>query len=66
MLKSDSIAVSLTTDFWTSRAQEGYMGVTCTWILKNFEIKEALLSLEYVAYPHTAEIICELLLKCGT
>jgi len=63
LLKSDLIAVSLTTDFWTSRAQEGYMGVTCTWISKNFEIKEALLSLEYVAYPHTAKKICELLVN---
>src|SRR6266540_2189913 len=32
-------------------------------IANNFEIKKALLSLEYVAYPHTAEKICELLIN---
>jgi len=39
------------------------MGITCTWILKSFKIKEALLSLKYIAYPHTAEKICELLVN---
>src|SRR6266542_6233249 len=30
LLKSDSIAISLITDFWTSCAQEGYIEVTYT------------------------------------
>ena len=29
LLEIDAISVSLTTDFWTSRSQEGYIGVTC-------------------------------------
>ncbi len=55
LLKSNSIAVSLITDFWTSHIQEGYIGVTYIWISKNFKIKEALLSLEYIAYYYIAE-----------
>src|ERR1043165_6668509 len=59
LLEIDAISVSLTTDFWTSRSQEGYIGVTCSWISTNFKPKESLLTLEYVPFPHTAEKVCE-------
>ena len=32
LLKVDCIAASITTDFWTSKARHGYIGVTCSWI----------------------------------
>src|SRR6266498_3725439 len=63
LLETDAISVSLTTDFWTSRSQEGYIGITCSWISTNFEPKESLLALEYVPFPHTAEKICESLIN---
>jgi hypothetical protein len=61
LLEIDAISVSLTTDFWTSRSQEGYIGVTCSWISANFEPKESLLTMEYVPFPHVAEKVCECL-----
>jgi hypothetical protein len=50
----------LTTDFWTSIDNKGYIGITCSW-LEDFQPVEALLNLLYVPHPHTGEIIKELL-----
>ncbi|EXX50591.1 hypothetical protein RirG_269370 [Rhizophagus irregularis DAOM 197198w] len=32
--------ISLTTDFWSSRAKHGYLGVTATWITPDLKIKD--------------------------
>lgn len=48
---------------WTGRNRQGYLGVTCSWIDPEFKIHEILLSLSYVRYPHTAEVIQEKLEK---
>ncbi|CAG8622584.1 10339_t:CDS:2 [Ambispora gerdemannii] len=61
LLQADSISVSLTTDFWTSRSGHGYIGITCTWISNNMMMCEALLDLKQVPYPHTGEKIALLL-----
>ena len=63
LLETDAITVSLTTDFWTLRSQEGYIGITCSWISINFELKESLLLLEHVPFSHTAEKVCESLVN---
>ncbi|CAJ0852177.1 2752_t:CDS:2, partial [Entrophospora sp. SA101] len=42
----------LTTDFWTSIDNKGYIGITCSW-LEDFEPVEVLLNLLYVPHPHT-------------
>lgn len=49
--------ICLTTDFWTSRGQHGYIGVTAHWTFEDYELKEAFLALQHVYYPHTSEII---------
>ncbi|GES86269.1 zinc finger BED domain-containing protein RICESLEEPER 2-like [Rhizophagus clarus] len=59
----DCIAASITTDFWTSKAWHGYIGVTCSWISHDWTLCEALLALQRVRYSHTGEIIKELLNK---
>jgi hypothetical protein len=51
--------ISLTTDFWTSRGQYGYIGVTAHWISNDYNPKEAFLTLQHVHYPHTSEVIKE-------
>ncbi|CAB4415453.1 unnamed protein product [Rhizophagus irregularis] len=38
--------ISLTTDFWSSRAKHGYLGVTATWITPDLKIKDVILELE--------------------
>ncbi len=57
LLKVDCIAASITTDFWTSRARHGYIGVTCSWLSHDWILHETLLALKQVKYPHTGEVI---------
>ncbi|GES76809.1 zinc finger BED domain-containing protein 1-like [Rhizophagus clarus] len=63
LLKVDCTAASITTDFWTSKAWHGYIGITCSWISHDWTLCKALLALQRVRYPHTGEIIKELLNK---
>jgi hypothetical protein len=58
-LKNDAIKVSLTMDLWTSQSRKGYIGITCSYISKNFKFDEVTLSVQYIAYPYTATRIRE-------
>jgi hypothetical protein len=58
----NSISVSLTTDLWTARNRQGFLGVTCCFLDKNFTIQEVILTIEYMKYPHTAQNISDTLL----
>src|SRR6266540_5735858 len=49
--------ISLTTDFWISRGQHGYIGVTAHWISNDYSLKEAFLALKHFSYPHTSEVL---------
>src|SRR5215469_16999888 len=60
-LENNSISVSLTTDMWTGRNRLGFLGVTCSFLDKNFTIHEITLTVEYVRYPHTAQHISDTL-----
>ncbi|CAB4403622.1 unnamed protein product [Rhizophagus irregularis] len=55
------ISCSITTDLWTARSRNEYIGVTCSFIDNNFNICEAILAVQYVPYPHTGDNICEVL-----
>src|SRR5260364_434625 len=57
--------VNLTT-VWSSRTNEEYIGVTATWISSNFVLKEALLTIQPLPSPHTAENIKNALEKVIT
>ncbi|GET01380.1 zinc finger BED domain-containing protein 1-like [Rhizophagus clarus] len=63
LLKVNCTAASITTDFWTSKARHGYISVTCSWISHDWTLCKTLLALQRVRYPHTSEIIKELLNK---
>jgi len=52
---------SLTLDLWTSRSRAGYLGVTCSFVNAQFELREAILVVKYLKYPHTGDIIAECL-----
>lgn len=47
---------------WTARNRQGFLGVTCFFLDKNFVIQEVILTIEYVRYPHTAQNISDTLL----
>ncbi|GBC33999.2 zinc finger BED domain-containing protein 1-like [Rhizophagus irregularis DAOM 181602=DAOM 197198] len=59
LLLKTSQSISLTTDLWSSRSKHGYLGLTATWINKNFEIMDVLLEISYFPTPHTAKAITE-------
>jgi len=54
-IRVESKSVSLTTDMWTSRSGQGYIGITCSYIDSKFTLHEITLTVNYVRYPHTAE-----------
>ncbi|CAG8533804.1 16006_t:CDS:2 [Cetraspora pellucida] len=55
--------ILLAIDFWSSRAKHRYLGVTATWIISNFEIKDVMLKNKYVPSPHTSKVIVNELYK---
>jgi len=55
------ISCSLTTDLWTARSKNGYIGVTCSFIDNDFKLCEAILAIQYIPYPHTGYNICNVL-----
>lgn len=58
-IKVDAKSVSITTDMWTARSGQGYIGVTCSYIDAKFNLNEITLTVNYVRYPHTAQHIAE-------
>jgi hypothetical protein len=60
-IEENAISVSLTTDMWTGRNRQGFLGVTCSFLDKNFDIHEIILTIEHIRYPHTAQNISDAL-----
>lgn len=60
-IENNATSVSLTTDMWTGRNREGFLGVTCSFLDKNFTIHEIILTIEHIRYPHTAQNISDAL-----
>ena len=60
------ISCSVTFDLWTARSGEGYLGVTCSFIDKNFHLQEIVLAYKKLEYLHISEAIKELLLSIFT
>ena len=46
---------------WTGRNRQGFLGITCFFLDKNFTIHEVILTIEYIRYPHTAQNISDTL-----
>jgi hypothetical protein len=63
LLLKTAQSISLTTDLWSSRSKHGYLGLTATWINKDFEIMDVLLEISYFPAPHTAKAITEAIKK---
>jgi len=58
-IKVEAKSVSITTDMWTSRSGQGYIGVTCSYIDEKFNLNEVTLTVNHVRYPHTAQHITD-------
>lgn len=57
---------SITSDLWTARDRQGYIGLTCSFVNKEFELKEVVLACQYLEYPHTGKVISQTLLDIIT
>ena len=55
--------ISITTDCWTSGAQESFMPVTAHWIAPGFRMVKVLLDFVYIPERHTAKNLAARLLK---
>ena len=53
--------VSLTTDFWTSLANDSYLGVTAHMVTPNWKLSSYVLQTQEVEESHTAERVAQLL-----
>ncbi|GBB89819.1 hypothetical protein RclHR1_16630004 [Rhizophagus clarus] len=62
-IEDHAISVNLTTDLWTARNRQGFIGVTCCFLDENFQLHELVLAVTYVRYPHTADHISDTLLE---
>ncbi len=51
-VEDNAISVSLTTDMWTGRNRQGFLGVTCFFLDRNFTIHEVILTIEYIRYSN--------------
>ena len=50
---------AITTDLWTSRAKNGYIGITCHWLTPEMKLCDILVCVDQISYPHTGEHICK-------
>jgi hypothetical protein len=62
-IENHAISVNLTTDLWTARNRQGYIGITCCFLDEMFQLRELVLAVSYVHSPHTAEHISDTLLE---
>jgi hypothetical protein len=61
-VKKNSISVCLTLDMWTGKNRQGFLGITCSFLDKNYILHEVIITIEHVRYPHTAEHISDTVL----
>ncbi|GBB83514.1 hypothetical protein RclHR1_10210009 [Rhizophagus clarus] len=59
MLNSTCNNTSITTDLWTSCVQNGYIRITCHYLTDQIELRDIMLCIEPIKYPHTGSHIRE-------
>ena len=64
LIQRETQFVSLTTDGWTSSANESYIAITAHYVNNCWELKSILLECCHLELNHTAENLCHVLLKC--
>src|SRR4051794_16111008 len=57
LLLKTAQSISLTTDLWSSCSKYRYLGLTATWINKEFEIMDVLLEISYFLTSYNARAI---------
>lgn len=54
---------AITTDLWTARNNQGYIGITGHWLTPNMKLYDILICIDLIRYPHISENIHLALVK---
>ncbi|CAG8837417.1 10515_t:CDS:2, partial [Cetraspora pellucida] len=57
LISKTSDTVSLTFDFWSSRAHDSYLGITCHWLTNSFDLHEIILDIGELDEHYTSDIV---------
>ncbi|GBC41325.2 ubiquitin-conjugating enzyme [Rhizophagus irregularis DAOM 181602=DAOM 197198] len=60
-IKKEATSISLAVDIWTAKNNQGYLGITCSFLDQKCELREVTLDVAYVRYPHTSKHILDAL-----
>jgi len=63
MIDQTCETAAITTDLWTSCAKSGYIGITCHWLTEKMELRDILICVEPIRYPHTGNNICQAIIS---
>ena len=61
LIDETCLNASITVDLWTSRAKTGYVGITCHWLTQKMELRDVLVCVDQISYPHTGKHIYEVI-----
>ena len=57
---------SLTCDGWQSHSLNSYLGVTCHYVDKSFELKKRTLALKFLEESHTSDYLAKMINECSS
>jgi len=63
-LESSCNYITITTDLWTAKSKDSYIGITGHWLTKEFEPCNILLTIEKIPYPHTGDAVSTYISNC--
>ena len=59
LIEETCLNASITVDLWTSRAKTGYIGIICHWLTQKMKLRDVLVCVDQISYPHTGKHIFE-------
>ncbi|KAL8541599.1 hypothetical protein ACS0TY_002751 [Phlomoides rotata] len=65
IIEKNTSKIAITTDTWTtSNQKKGYMAITAHFIDETWKLRSRIIRFIYVPCPHTAEVLCDVLVDC--
>ncbi|WCJ21043.1 Zinc finger BED domain-containing protein RICESLEEPER 2 [Euphorbia peplus] len=63
MFQNNNSRVAVTIDMWTSNRKKGFMAITTHYIDDSWNLQSRIIRFAYVMSPHTADVLCGVLIK---
>ncbi|KAL8474964.1 hypothetical protein ACS0TY_031402 [Phlomoides rotata] len=65
IIEKNTSKIAITTDMWiASNQKKGYMAITAHFIDETWKLQSRIIRFIYVPCPHTAEVLCDVLVDC--